>query len=83
MPIDYCGVVPEGFDIIELPASKYLMFQGELFKEEYYSQAIELIWNAIEKYDPSVIGYSWDKSNPRIQLEPISTRGYIKMLAIK
>ena len=29
------------------------------------------------------IGYSWDESNPRIQLEPIGTRGYIELVAIK
>lgn len=83
VPIDYSGVVPEGFDVIELSASKYMMFQGEPFAEEDYCQAIEQIWSAIQKYDPSVIGYSWDKSNPRIQLEPIGTRGYIELMAIK
>ena len=33
--------------------------------------------------DPSVIGYQWDGSNPKIQLEPIGTRGYIELLPIK
>lgn len=27
--IDFSGQIPEGFDIIELPTAKYLMFQGE------------------------------------------------------
>ena len=80
---DYDGIVPEGFDMIELPAAKYLMFQGEPFAEEDYCQAIEEVWTAIKKYDPSVIGYSWDDTNPRIQLEPIGTRGYIELCAIK
>lgn len=80
---DYDGVVPEGFDVIELPAAKYLMFQGEPFAEEDYCQAIEEVWSSIKKYDPSVIGYSWDKKNPRIQLEPIGTRGYIELHAIQ
>ncbi|MEG0742979.1 MAG: AraC family transcriptional regulator, partial [Clostridia bacterium] len=31
----------------------------------------------------AVIGYVWDKENPRIQLEPIGTRGYIELLAIQ
>lgn len=80
---DYDGVIPEGFDVIELPAAKYLMFQGEPFAEEDYCQAIEEVWASIKKYDPSVIGYSWDKTNPRIQLEPIGTRGYIELHAIQ
>ena len=80
---DYDGEVPEGFDVIELPAARYLMFQSEPFEEENYCQAIEEVWNAMKKYDPSVIGCQWDESNPRIQLEPIGTRGYIELAAIK
>lgn len=80
---DYADIVPDGFDVINLPASKYLMFQGEPFPEEDYCQAIEQIWEAIKKYDPTVIGHTWDQENPRIQLEPIGTRGYIELVAIK
>jgi len=80
---DYADVVPDGFDVIDLPASKYLMFQGEPFAEEDYCEAIDQVWAAIKKYDPTVIGYTWDKENPRIQLEPIGTRGYIELMAIK
>lgn len=80
---EYTGEIPDGFDVIELPAAKYLMFQGEPFKEEDYEQAINDIREAEKKYDPSVIGYTWDDSNPKIQLEPIGTRGYIELLAVK
>lgn len=80
---DYSGIIPDGFDIIDLPQSKYLMFQGEIFPEENFVSAIEEIWDAIKKYNPDVIGYKWDDSNPRIQLEPIGTRGYIELVPIK
>lgn len=80
---DYSGTVPEGFDIIELPQCKYLMFQGEPFEEINYCEAIEQVWEAIKKYDPKLIGYEWDKENPRIQLEPIGTRGYVELLPVK
>jgi hypothetical protein len=80
---DYDGVIPDDFDVIELPQAKYLMFQGEPFVEEDYEEAIEQVWEAIKKYNPSVIGYSWDNENPRIQLEPVGTRGYIELIAIK
>ena len=79
---EYNGAIPDGFDMIELPAAKYLMFQGEPFMEEDYEQAITEIWESEKKYDPSVIGYKWDNSNPKIQLEPIGTRGYIELLPI-
>lgn len=79
---NYNGEVPDGFDVIELPAAKYLMFQGEPFKEENHGTAIEEIRSAIQKYNPEIIGYSWDKLNPRIQLEPIGSRGYIEMVPV-
>lgn len=80
---DYNGEIPEGFDVIELPMVKYLMFQGEPFAEEDYCQAIEEVQAAIKKYDPAVIGYKWDNTNPRIQLEPIGIRGYIELCAVR
>ena len=80
---DYQGEVPEGFDVIEFPASKFLMFQGEPFEEEDYVEAIGQIWEAAKKYNPETIGYSWDEENPRIQLEPIGKRGYIELYPVK
>ena len=80
---DYSGDIPDGFDVIELPAAQYLMFQGEPFQEEDYQQAIADIWESEKNYDPSVIGYQWDPSNPRIQLEPIGKRGYIELVPIR
>lgn len=82
-PLDYAGEIPEGFDIIRLPKAQYLMFQGEPFDEANFQQAISELWNAIEKYDPAVVGYAWDDSNPRIQLEPVGARGYIELKAVK
>lgn len=81
--MDYSGEIPEGFDVIELPKCKYIMFQGEPFEEEDFCEAIEEIWSAIKKYNPTAIGYKWDDSNPRIQLEPNGTRGYIELHPVK
>ena len=80
---DYGGSVPEGFEVIELPAAKYLLFRGEPFAEEDYAQAITEIWQAEKKYDPAFIGYEWDEENPRIQLEPRGERGYIELVPVK
>ena len=81
--LDYSGIVPEGFEIIELPACTYLIFRGEPFEEDDYEDAIGEIWNAEKKYNPEFIGYEWDESNPRIQLEPIGERGYIELVPVK
>ena len=81
--MDYSGEVPDGFDVIELPKSKYIKFQGEPFEEENFGEAIQQVWDAIKKYNPESIGYTWDDRNPRIQLEPIGTRGYIELHPVK
>ena len=81
--VDYEGQIPEGFDVIELPAAKYLMFQSEPFEEEDYCEAIDALQASMDRYDPSIIGYLWDDENPRMQLEPIGARGYIELRAIK
>ena len=80
---DYHGVIPEGFDAIELPEADYLMFQGEPFAEEDYCDAIAAVQQAMNGYAPAVIGYVWDDNNPRIQLEPRGSRGYIELRAVK
>lgn len=80
---DYDGIVPEGFEVLDLPAAKYMMFQGEPFAEEDYCVAIDEVKEAIRRYNLSMTGYAWDEENPRIQLEPIGSRGYIEMLAVK
>ena len=80
---DYRGAVPEGFEVIDLPASTYLLFRGEPFAEENYEAAIGEIWDAEKKYNPAFIGYEWDDTNPRIQLEPRGERGYMELVPVK
>ncbi len=80
---DYAGVIPEGFDVIQLPEADYLMFQGQPFREEDYSEAIQAVQHAADTYNPAFIGYQWDDENPRIQLEPRGERGYMELRAAK
>ena len=80
---DYSGSVPDGFELIDLPAATYLLFRGEPFEEEKYESAIMEIWDAEKKYDPAFIGYEWDNMNPRIQLEPRGERGYIELVPVR
>lgn len=83
VPADYTGPIPEGFDMIQLSEADYLMFQGQSFREEDYCEAIAAVQQAMNQYDPAIIGFQWDDTNPRIQLEPRGTRGYVELRAIK
>ena len=65
---DYQGTVPEGFEVIDL---------------QNYEAAIGEIWDAEKKYNPAFIGYEWDDTNPRIQLEPRGERGYMELVPVK
>lgn len=83
VPLDFAGDIPEGFDTIILPEAEYMLFQGEPFKEEEYCDAIEGVQEAIKRFDPATRGFVWDKENPRIQLEPVGSRGYMELAAVK
>lgn len=80
---DYEGEIPEGFEVILLPEADYLMFQGEPFEEENYGEAIGTVQEAMQKFSIEQAGYEPDTDNPRIQLEPRGTRGYIEMIPVK
>ena len=62
VPDDYEGVIPEGFEIRELPASDYLVFFHPPFDYlkdcgEVMEKVERLAWN----YDPGTNGYEWNE----------------------
>ena len=84
VPADYAGEIPEGFDLIDLPACKMLVFQGEPFKDEDFETAIGALWEACEKFNPEAYGYEYAPGlAPRMQLSPEGWRGYIEMKPIR
>ena len=84
LPTDYNGVIPDGFDIIDLPPCKLLVFQGEPYDDDDFEQAIVMLWERIEKFNPEVYGFEYaDELAPRMQLAPMGWRGYIEMRPIK
>lgn len=84
VPADFSGKIPEGFDVIDLPACKYMVFHGEPFEDEKFCEAIDTVWDAIERYDPKLYGWEWAKeAGPRFQLAPVGTRGYIEGVPVR
>jgi hypothetical protein len=71
--------VPQGFETLDLPACRMLVFQGQPYDDEKFEEAISSLWDVIQSYRPETIGYQWaDGDAPRFQLEPQGYRGYIE-----
>lgn len=84
VPADYNGVVPEGLELVELPACQMMMFQGPPFEDDDFFEAIAGVAELIDNYQPQLYGYSWaDEEVPRFQLEPQGYRGYIEARPVR
>lgn len=76
MPADYTGPVPDGMEIISLPACKYMMFHGQPYKDEEMGQACAILDNAYDNYKPEPYGWQWaDELGPVYQFAPMPERG--------
>lgn len=79
LPTDYHNEVPDGYDLIDLPPCKLMVFQGEPYNDDDFMEAIGEVWNHIDNFSPTLYGYQWaPESAPRFQLAPMGYRGYIE-----
>ncbi|NCC53261.1 MAG: AraC family transcriptional regulator [Spartobacteria bacterium] len=79
VPVDYDGQTPEGFDVIDLPACRMMVFQGPPFEDKDFESAITSLWDVIASCKPETYGFAWaDDDGPRFQLCPEGYRGYIE-----
>lgn len=79
LPLDYSNAVPAGYELIELPPCKMMVFQGEPYPDEEFMDAIGEAWDAIDKFNPAIYGFEWaPEEAPRFQLAPMGYRGYIE-----
>lgn len=85
VPMDYDKSIPEGYELVSLPAYTVMVFQGEPYEDdEMFAQAISEVWEHIDKFDPTLYGYEWDnESGPRFQFAPMGHRGYIEGRPVK
>lgn len=84
VPADYSGRVPEGFELIDLPPCKMMIFQGQPYDDEKFEKAISEVWEAMKNYNPEIYGFAWaDEDAPRFQLAPMGYRGYIEGRPVK
>lgn len=84
VPADYGGVVPEGFDIIDLAPCELIVFQGEPYNDEDFQLAVGICMERIGSFNPEVYGYQYaPELAPRMQLVPQGWRGYIEMRPVR
>lgn len=84
VPADYSGEVPAGFEIIDLPPCKMMVFQGQPYDEDNFEEAISDLWEVMKKYNPEIYGFKWaDEDGPRFQLAPMGYRGYIEARPVR
>ncbi len=83
VPLCYSNLVPEGFELLELPPATMMVFQGEPYDDADFTDAIGEVWEHIEQFDPALYGYEWaPEAAPRFQLAPMGYRGYIEALPV-
>lgn len=84
VPQSFKGSVPAGYELIDLPPCKMMIFQGPPFEDEKFSDAIGELWEVMKTYNPELYGFQWaDQDGPRFQLEPVGYRGYIEARPVR
>lgn len=84
VPVDYAGEIPEGFELIELPPCKMMVFQGQPYDDEKFEEAVGELWEVMKNYNPEIYGFKWaDEDGPRFQLAPMGYRGYIEARPVR
>lgn len=84
LPLDFDKIVPEGFEIIELPPCKMMVFQGEPYDDVNFTTEVSSLMRIIDDYNPEIYGFEWaDQEAPRVQLAPMGYRGYIEARPVK
>ena len=84
VPLDYANAIPDGYEVIELPPCKMMVFQGQPYEDANFMEAIDDLWNVIDAYDPKIYGFEWaPEEAPRFQLAPMGYRGYIEARPVK
>jgi AraC-like DNA-binding protein len=84
LPLDWQGIVPEGFELAEFGPAMMMVFQGEPYDDEEFQEVICAMMKKIDTFDPSLYGFIWaPDAAPRFQLEPQGWRGYIEARPVR
>lgn len=79
MPFDWSGDLPPGAEVIDLPPSQCLVFQGQPYDDAKMGEAIGALRASMEAYNPSPQGLEWaEEEMPSWQMAPVPERGVIE-----
>ena len=84
VPTDYDKQLPDGYELIELPPSTMMVFQGEPYDDADFEEVIGELWAHVKAFNPRLYGYGWAPEDaPRFQLVPTGCRGYIEAYPVE
>lgn len=78
VPKDYDKPLPEGYELIDLPEEKVMIFQGEPYDDDVFKESIEEFQKGVKNFNPKIYGFKYDPKGMHFQLEPQGYRGYIE-----
>ncbi len=83
VPEDYSKEIPDGYEIIELPETLMMIFQGEPYEDDNFEEEVTKVMDYVSRYHPEVYGYVYDIDGYRFQYAPQGYRGYIEGRTVK
>lgn len=82
VPFDYDGMIPDNFDIFNIPASEYVVFHHSSYTIEEHGSIINSIWDVAGSFKPENFGYIFNMNNaPVIEID--DDLGYFLHIPVK
>ena len=77
--------LPKGYEVVDLLSSTYLHFRGAPYdNEEYFCEAIGIVSEALDSYDPEIYGWEFDpESAPSFNYGASSKKGARRAVPIR
>ena len=73
---DYSGAIPEGYEVLGIEESHYVVFHYEQHNSKLHYKVIRSVWDASEKWNPKQFGTEWNFSHAPIYEIDSDDMGY-------
>ncbi len=82
-PAGWTGEVPQGFEVMEAQASRFVKFCHPPYAEEEHEPVVEAVWNRSETYDPASIDSEWADDMQPMYEDDRPDEGYMVLRPIR